>query len=100
MVEVTPRKGEAHLQLIDSLVRVHKIGGIITFQGTTEETKTAINRFQSQRIWLLRAGLDGEWGSSTRISEHARCPYQLALTAANTCHSTDCMAQAMGVDRS
>lgn len=98
MVEVTPRKGEAHLQLIDSLVRVHKIGGIITFQGTTEETKTAINRFQNQSVLPLLVGIDGEWGSSMRISDQDRYPFQLTMGAANDLASTHLIAQAMGAE--
>ncbi|HLW30154.1 MAG TPA: glycoside hydrolase family 3 N-terminal domain-containing protein [Brumimicrobium sp.] len=98
MVEVTPRKGEAHLKVIDSLVRVHKVGGIITFQGTTEETKSAINRLQDQSTLPLLVGIDGEWGSSMRISDQERFPFQLTMGAANQLESTNLIAQAMGAE--
>src|SRR5690554_626428 len=98
MVEVTPRNGEEHLKVIDSLVRVHKIGGIITFQGTTEETKIAINRLQERSILPLLVGIDGEWGSSMRISDQDRFPFQLTMGAANQLESTNLIAQAMGAE--
>lgn len=98
MVEMTPRKGEAHLKIIDSLVRVHKIGGIITFQGTKEETKTAINRLQQKSSVPLLVGIDGEWGSSMRISDSPRFPFQLTMGAANQLESTNLVAQAMGAE--
>src|SRR5690554_2847784 len=66
MVEVTPRKGEKHLKVIDSLVDSYKIGGIITFQGTTAQTKSAIDRLQEKSTLPLLVGIDGEWGSSMR----------------------------------
>jgi len=98
MVEITPRKGEAHLKVIDSLVRVHKIGGIITFQGTTAETKSAINRLQDLSTLPLLVGIDGEWGSSMRISDQDRFPFQLTMGAANQLESTNLIAQAMGAE--
>ncbi|WP_158276110.1 glycoside hydrolase family 3 N-terminal domain-containing protein [Brumimicrobium oceani] len=98
MVEVTPRKGEEHLKSIDSLVEVHKIGGIITFQGSTQETKTAINRLQQKSALPLLVGIDGEWGSNMRISDQPRFPFQLTMGAANQLESTNLIAQAMGAE--
>jgi len=98
MVEVTPIKGEDHLKIIDSLVGIHKIGGIITFQGTKEETKSAINRLQQKSVVPLLVGIDGEWGSSMRISDQPRFPFQLTMGAANQLESTNLVAQAMGAE--
>lgn len=98
MVEMTPRKGENHLKTIDSLVEKHKIGGIITFQGTKEETKTAINRLQQKSSLPLLVGIDGEWGSNMRISDSPRFPFQLTMGAANQLESTNLIAQAMGAE--
>ncbi|RFC54764.1 glycoside hydrolase family 3 N-terminal domain-containing protein [Brumimicrobium aurantiacum] len=96
MVEVTPRKGENHLKIIDSLVDVHKIGGIITFQGTTDETKSTINRLQEKSTIPLLVGIDGEWGSNMRISDQPRYPFQLTMGAANQLESTRKIAQSIG----
>ncbi|WP_107040259.1 glycoside hydrolase family 3 N-terminal domain-containing protein [Brumimicrobium mesophilum] len=98
MVEMTPKKGEDHLKIIDSLVQVHKIGGVITFQGTTEETKSAISRLQQNSSVPLLVGIDGEWGSSMRISDQPRFPFQLTMGAANQLESTNMIAQAMGAE--
>jgi len=98
MVEMTPRKGEDHLKIIDSLVEIHKIGGIITFQGTKEETKSAINRLQQKSSIPLLVGIDGEWGSNMRISDSPRFPFQLTMGAANQLESTHLIAQAMGAE--
>ena len=98
MVELTPNKGENHLRIIDSLVRVHKIGGVITFQGTKEETKTALNRLQQKTSIPLLVGIDGEWGSNMRISDSPRFPFQLTMGAANQLESTNIVAQAMAAE--
>src|SRR5690554_2950996 len=98
MVELTPRKGEAHLKVIDSLIKEYKIGGLITFQGTTEETKTAIQRFQEQSTLPLLIGIDGEWGANMRIHDQPRYPFQLTMGAANQLESTKIIAQAMAKD--
>ncbi|MCO5268552.1 MAG: serine hydrolase [Brumimicrobium sp.] len=96
MVEVTPRQGTKHIHAIDSLVKNYKIGGIIVFQGTTQQVKSAIDTLQSSSILPLLVGIDGEWGSSMRISDKARFPFQLTMGAANQLESTRIIAQAMG----
>lgn len=96
MVEVTPNKGEQHLSILDSLVEVHKIGGIIMFQGTVANTKSAIQRLQEKSIIPLLVGIDGEWGSNMRISDGERFPFQLTMGAANNLEATRNIARAMG----
>lgn len=98
MVEVTPRKGEAHLAVIDSLVEVHKIGGIIMFQGTVENTKSSIARLQEKSEVPLLVGIDGEWGSNMRLTDGKRFPFQLTMGAANQLESTRIIGQAMGAE--
>lgn len=96
MVEVTPRKGNQHVNDIDSLVQKYKIGGAIVFQGTTEQVVETIEQLQNSSEIPLLIGIDGEWGSSMRISDQARFPFQLTLGAANNLEDTRTIARAMG----
>lgn len=96
MVEVTPNKGEEHLAVIDSLVENYKIGGIIMFQGTIDNTKKSIQRLQEKSITPLLVGIDGEWGSNMRLSDGARFPFQLTMGAANDLNSTRNIARSIG----
>lgn len=96
MVEVTPRKGEDHLKIIDSLVKVHHVGGVIMFQGNVQQTKDVITRLQSESKIPLMVGMDAEWGSDMRLSDGERFPFQLTMGAANQLESTRIISQAMG----
>ena len=95
MVAVNPNQGETHFRNIDNLVKNDKIGGIITFKATLEETKTAINRFQKESEIPLLVGIDGEWGAAMRITDVDPFPYHLTMGAANDLTSTNILSQAM-----
>jgi len=53
---------------------------------------------QERSILPLLVGIDGEWGSSMRISDQDRFPFQLTMGAANQLESTNLIAQAMGAE--
>lgn len=96
MVAVTPNKGGSHLLEIDSLIRTHKIGGVIIFQGDRENTTAAINRFQTKSEVPLLVGMDAEWGSSMRLWKEKKYPFQLTMGAADDVESTEIIARAIG----
>lgn len=96
MLEVTPNKGEEHIKEIDSLISHYKVGGLITFQGDVEQTKSTLNYLQSKSIIPLLVGIDGEWGSQMRLKDGERFPFQLTMGAANQLESTRVIGQAMG----
>lgn len=98
MVEVTPNKGQKHVNTIDSLITHYKIGGLITFQGDVEQTKATLTHLQSKSITPLLIGIDGEWGSNMRLKDGERFPFQLTMGAANQLESTRVIGQAMGAE--
>jgi len=96
MVATWPNKNEAHQLEIDSLIRVHEIGGLIYFQGDRANTKKSIARFQQQSKLPLLLGMDAEWGAAMRLFDEERFPYALTVGAANSPKHTEVIAQAMG----
>jgi beta-glucosidase-like glycosyl hydrolase/CubicO group peptidase (beta-lactamase class C family) len=95
MVAAWPFKGSEHQEEIDSLIKHYKIGGLITFQGTKEDTKAILNHYQSISKIPLLIGLDAEWGASMRISNGEKFPHQLTMGAANEPKQTQIIAEAM-----
>ncbi|MBI1803579.1 MAG: serine hydrolase [Ignavibacteriae bacterium] len=66
---------------LEHLVKEHKFGGLIFFQGDVYETALLINRLQSMSdVPLLVAG-DFEWGIAMRIRRATRFPEAMALGA-------------------
>lgn len=98
MVAATPNKGERHLEEVDSLINEYDIGGVILFQGDLQNTRVAIDRFQSLAQVPLLMGIDAEWGLDMRLWKGRRYPFQLTLGAANDEMSTEVIATAMGAD--
>lgn len=98
MVAATPNKGEGHLKEVDSLIRQHKVGGVILFQGNMVNTRRAIERFQNESEVPLLMGIDAEWGLDMRLWKGKRYPFQLTLGAANDLESTETIAVSMGAD--
>ncbi|PKR80332.1 hypothetical protein CW751_10800 [Brumimicrobium salinarum] len=98
MIEVTPNKGVQHINQIDSLIEKHKVGGIIMFQGTRDNTQATIQRLQSKSTVPLLVGIDGEWGSNMRLADGERFPFQLTIGAANELKQTNLIGQAMGAE--
>lgn len=95
MIAVVPKQGEANIAKAENLIKKYKIGGIITFQGTVAQTKKAINRLQSASTIPLLVGMDAEWGSSMRLSDGERFPYEITMGAANNVEDTRIISRAM-----
>ncbi len=83
MVATWPNKDEEHQLEIENLIKNQKIGGLIYFQGTTEQMKTSISRFQGVSKTPLLIGMDAEWGVAMRLNEVERFPYAYTIGAAN-----------------
>lgn len=83
MVACNSNKGEAHIAEVESLVKQNEIGGVIFFQGDTENLTGAISRFQGQSKIPLFVAIDGEWGVGMRISDVERFPYHYTMGAAD-----------------
>lgn len=98
MVASWPNKDEAHQQEIEDLIKNEKIGGIIYFQGTKEQLKTSISRFQKISKTPLLIGMDAEWGTAMRVTDGDRFPYAYTLGAANDTLLSEKMGAAIAQD--
>lgn len=65
------------------MIRQHKIGGVIFFQGEAGRQAEMINYFQKISGVPLMVVTDGEWGLGMRLSGIEKFPYQLTLGALN-----------------
>ncbi|MBI3766290.1 MAG: serine hydrolase [Ignavibacteriales bacterium] len=66
---------------LDHLVKDHKVGGLIFFQGDVFETATLVNRMQERADVPLLIASDFEWGTAMRIRRATRFPEAMALGA-------------------
>ena len=96
MVAAYPDKGEDHLSSIDSLIYEHHIGGLIFFQGQRPNLLDAIQRFQNKSEIPLLMGMDAEWGTSMRLFNVDRFPYNYTIGAANDPKLTERLSSMIG----
>ena len=96
MVAAYPNKGEDHLSSIDSLIDDYHIGGLIFFQGQRSNLANAIQRFQNKSEIPLLMGMDAEWGTSMRLFNVDRFPYNYTIGAANDPELTERLSSMMG----
>ncbi|TAK57713.1 MAG: beta-N-acetylglucosaminidase [Bacteroidetes bacterium] len=73
--------GSEHYKLLHHLVKEHKVGGLIFFQGDVYETAEMINRCQGWADVPLLIASDLEWGAAMRIRRATRFPEAMALGA-------------------
>src|ERR1041385_8416769 len=66
---------------LEHLVKEHKFGSLIFFQGDVYETAELTNRLQELSDVPLLIGADFEWGSAMRIRRATRFPEAMALGA-------------------
>lgn len=81
MVASYPKMGEADKQRVASLIRKHKVGGVIFFQGTPEQVDELASYFQSISETPLLMAIDGEWGLAFRLKNTIKYPNQMMLGA-------------------
>ena len=67
---------------LEHLVRDHKFGGLVFFQGDIYETAALTNRLQQEAVIPLLIASDFEWGAAMRIRRATRFPEAMALGAA------------------
>lgn len=84
MVAAYSNQGEVHLSEVEQMVLKDKVGGIIFFQGEKSNLKAAIQRFQAGSKIPLLIGMDAEWGTSMRLFDGQRFPYQYTIGAADS----------------
>lgn len=81
MVAMYPKKGAEHEKEISKLIEEEKIGGLIVFQGTSEEVRSKLYTLQQKSSIPLLTSIDGEWGPGMRLSDAPSYPKAMALGA-------------------
>lgn len=71
----------SHYTEIDSIIREHRIGGLVFFQGTPAKQVELINYYQSISDIPLAIAMDAEWGAGMRLDNMVDFPFQMTLGA-------------------
>ena len=80
----------------DSLVRLiqlHKVGGVVMFQGGPVRQARLTNRLQDSSAVPLLMAMDAEWGLAMRLDSTVRYPYQMTLGAMQSAGSDSLIYQ-------
>jgi beta-N-acetylhexosaminidase len=81
MVAAYPNKGEQDKIRVSELIKNYHIGGIIFFQGTTQQVAELTSYYQSISKTPLLIAIDGEWGLAMRLSDGIQYPKEMTLGA-------------------
>jgi beta-glucosidase-like glycosyl hydrolase/CubicO group peptidase (beta-lactamase class C family) len=81
MVAAYSNRDAKHMALLDSLVRVHSIGGLIWFQGGPVRQAQMSNALQARAKVPLMMAMDAEWGLGMRLDSTISYPRQMTLGA-------------------
>lgn len=94
MVAAWSNRGEDHEQELLKIIRDHKVGGLIFFQGGPVRQARQINRYQAASKVPLLMAMDAEWGLGMRLDSTISYPYQMTLGAI----ADDNLIQKMGAE--
>ncbi len=94
MIQAYSNRDEAHTRELEKLIRKHKVGGVIFFQGSPGRQAHMTNRFQGTSEIPLLIAMDGEWGLGMRLDSVISYPKQMMLGAI----SNDSLIYMMGKD--
>jgi beta-N-acetylhexosaminidase len=81
MVAAYSNKDSAHIKSLETLIKTHRIGGLIFFQGGPGRQARLTNHFQSISRVPLFIGIDAEWGLAMRLDSVQRFPWNMTLGA-------------------
>ena len=81
MLRAHSNKNEAHVQSLLKLIREHKVGGLVVFQGGPGRQARLLNRLQDASEVPLFVAMDAEWGVGMRLDSTVSYPYQMTLGA-------------------
>jgi beta-glucosidase-like glycosyl hydrolase/CubicO group peptidase (beta-lactamase class C family) len=81
MVASYSNKDSAHIKSLEKLIREHKIGGLIFFQGGPVRHATMQNYLQEASEVPLMIAMDAEWGVGMRLDSTIDYPRQMTLGA-------------------
>lgn len=94
LVAAFSNRDETHRREILKLIRDHKIGGLIFFQGGPVRQAKLINEYQSASAVPLLMAIDAEWGLGMRLDSTISFPFQMTLGAIKD----DSLVYQMGVE--
>lgn len=81
MVAAWSNRGKDHEQELLKIIRDHKVGGLIFFQGGPVRQARQINLYQAASKVPLLMAMDAEWGLGMRLDSTISFPYQMTLGA-------------------
>lgn len=81
MVAAYSNRDPEHEEEIIQLIRKHKVGGIVFFQGGPVKQAIMTNHFQSVSQTPLLIAIDAEWGLGMRLDSTLSYPRQMMLGA-------------------
>jgi len=94
MVAAYSNKDAAHVKAVSELVKTHKVGGLIFFQGGPLRQANLTNKYQKLAKTPLLISIDGEWGLAMRLDSTVKFPKQMTLGAIGN----DSLIYEMGLD--
>lgn len=94
MVAAYSNKDQQHIDEISYIIKKHKIGGLIFFQGGPVRQVNLTNKYQSISEIPLLIAIDGEWGLGMRLDSTISYPRQMMLGAIQN----DSLIYKMGYD--
>ena len=96
MVAAYSNKDTVHINAIDKLIKDHKIGGVIFFQGGPLRQAHLTNRYQAKSKVPLFVGIDAEWGLSMRLDSTYRYPWNMTIGAIQDLKLIEKVGERMG----
>ena len=81
VVAAYSNRNTAHTQELVNMVKNHKVGGFIFFQGGPGRQARMINQLQEASEVPLLMAMDAEWGVGMRLDSTISYPYQMTLGA-------------------
>ncbi|GAB3739410.1 glycoside hydrolase family 3 N-terminal domain-containing protein [Spirosoma lituiforme] len=81
MVAGYSNRKPAYEDSLITLLRTHKLGGVVMFQGGPVRQAHLTNRLQASSAVPLLIAMDAEWGLAMRLDSTVRYPYQMTLGA-------------------
>ena len=81
MIRAYSNRGKEHTEYLEQMVRRHKVGGVLFFQGGPARQLALTRHLQELAGVPLLVALDGEWGPGMRLDSTLTYPRQMMLGA-------------------
>lgn len=81
MVAAYSNKDQKHQEEVTKLIREHKLGGLIFFQGGPVRQAALTNHYQGLSAVPLFIAMDAEWGPGMRLDSVLQFPKQMTIGA-------------------